>query len=320
MRLVNIGTLTMSMENIFICPNKLFTHVLFRGAQSHRLSFVLKHGFFHVCELASKRVSLILDMPMFDFLKTPFLPLIRTLGKSIARRKFQEDPIFIGGCGRSGTTLLLSMLSAHGEVFACPRELGLFNHTHRDAEGRLVADRIDRLYRSFIFNPISRTAKRWCEKSPSNIHHIDEIDEYFDGKFKFIQMVRDGRDVVLSIHPTAPDRYWVKPQRWVCDVREGFAYKDHPQVKTVRYEDLITDYETTIRDLCQFLELPVSSEILHWHENAKVRRNSAYFSKVEKSHSMSIQKWKRTADTDRLADFMAEPYAKEWLSTLGYEV
>lgn len=238
----------------------------------------------------------------------------------MARRRFHDEPILIGGCGRSGTTLMLSMLSAHKEVFACPRELGLFNHTHRDEKGRLIVDRIDRLYRSFIFNPISSTAKRWCEKSPSNIHHIDEIDEYFGGKFKFIQMVRDGRDVVLSVHPTAPDRYWVEPHRWVSDVRQGFAYRNHPRVKTVRYEDLITDYETTIRDLCHFLELPVSPEIMQWHDNAEVRRNSAYFSKVEKSHSESIRKWKRTTDTDRVAAFLAEPQAKEWMIKMGYRV
>lgn len=257
---------------------------------------------------------------MFDPLKKPFLPLIRAVGKSIARRRFSEEPILIGGCGRSGTTLLLSMLSAHKEIFACPRELGLFNHTSRDEKGRLIVDRIDRLYRTFIFNSISSSAKRWCEKSPSNIHHIDEIDEYFGGKFKFIHLVRDGRDVVLSVHPSAPDRYWVDPRRWVRDVSQGYAYKNDPRVKTVKYEDLITDYETTIRDLCQFLELSVSPEIIQWHDNTEVRKNSAYFSKVEKSHSKSIQKWKNTADTDRVRAFLAEPQAKEWLAKMGYQV
>lgn len=257
---------------------------------------------------------------MSQALKKPFLPLIRGLGKSIAKRRFENDPIFIGGCGRSGTTLLLSMLSAHKEIFACPRELGLFNRTHRDARGRLVVDRIDRLYRTFLFRSIPLSANRWCEKSPSNIHHIEEIEEYYGGRFKFVHLVRDGRDVVLSVHPTSPDTYWVEPQRWVRDVKAGLAYADHPKVKTIRYEDLIADYEATIRELCTFLELPVSEEILNWHDHTQVRRNSALFTSVKKTHDKSIAKWKRTKDTARVERFLSEPGAVELLAEMGYEV
>lgn len=259
-------------------------------------------------------------MGAIEHLKEPFLPLITSVGKALEKSSFHEEPIFIGGCGRSGTTLLLSMLSAHPDIFAVPRELGLFNHTHRDEQGDLVVDRIDRLYRTFLLNRIPREATRWCEKSPSNIHHFDEIDEYCEGKFKFIEVLRDGRDVVLSQHPTAPERYWVDPARWVRDVSAGMEHRGDPRVFTVRYEDLIRDYDDTMRRICEFLGISFSAELRDWHENTTVRKNSAYFTKVAKSHANSIEKWKRINDTDRIREFISHPRAKALLSANGYPV
>ena len=38
----------------------------------------------------------------------------------------EASPLIIGGCGRSGTTLLLSVLSAHPKVLAIPHETEAF--------------------------------------------------------------------------------------------------------------------------------------------------------------------------------------------------
>ena len=255
---------------------------------------------------------------MTDFWKKPFLPLITAVGRKIEEKKFTKEPILVGGCGRSGTTLLLSILSAHPEVFACPNELGIFNKIQKTEDGEIHPERIDRLYRTFISNQIKPTATRWCEKSPSNVKHIDDIDRYFDGKFKFIHLIRDGRDVVLSVHPTAPDRYWVDPERWVNDVSIGLHFRSHPNVLTVFYEDLILEYRKTIAKICEFCGLPLTEEILNWHENADVTKNRAYFSKVKSIHPKSIAKWKRTKDKARIRDFMSHPEAVKLLERLNY--
>ncbi|PSR05601.1 MAG: hypothetical protein BRD50_00415 [Bacteroidetes bacterium SW_11_45_7] len=158
---------------------------------------------------------------MLKAYKKPFLPLIVKWGSKVEANQFCDPPVFIGGCGRSGTTLLLSILSAHKDIFACPKELGAFNKIEADENGYRTPKRIDRLYTSLIINQIPRQARRLCEKSPSNVKHIDDIANYYRGNFRFIHIIRDGRDVVLSKHPTAKDRYWVGPQRWVNDVRSG---------------------------------------------------------------------------------------------------
>lgn len=255
---------------------------------------------------------------MLNAYKKPFLPLIIALGKAKAKRKFSEPPIFIGGCGRSGTTVLLSIISAHPEIFACPRELGLFNEIIYDNAGRPGPYRIDRLYRCILSSHIPHGAQRFCEKSPSNVKRIAEIDSYFNGNFRFIHIIRDGRDVVLSRHPTDPSRYWVEPQRWVDDVRAGLRFQSHPKVLSLHYEDLMTRYRESLAQICDFLDIPVVAELDNWLENTTVKKNRAYFKGVEALHQKSIAKWKAPQHQERVQELIDYPGAKELLVELGY--
>jgi hypothetical protein len=256
---------------------------------------------------------------MLRSFKKPFLPLITAMGRRIERRRFSDPPIYIGGCGRSGTTLLLSILSAHEKIFACRRELGIFNDAATDEHGRVYPGRIDRLYRTFLSSDIPATATRWCEKSPSNIYHVDEIETYHAGDFKFIQIVRDGRDVVLSKHPTNPDEYWVSPQRWIDDVGFGKQYLDHPKVHTILYHDLIEQYEETIGGICKFLEIEMTPSIAQCHQHAKVKRNNAYFGKVKALSNKSIGKWKKDENRARARELTDIPEAMELLRFYDFD-
>ena len=253
---------------------------------------------------------------MDKFYKGPFRKLINRLGQKYDDY-FPDEPVFIGGCGRSGTTLLLSVLSAHRDLFCHPKELGIFNRTVETPDG-IELVRKHRLYLSFLINRIPKTAKRWVEKSPSNIRHLHKIHMYTGGKFKFIQIIRDGRDVILSRHPTAPDRYWVEPQRWINDVTTGLKEQNDPNVYTIKYEDLLANYEETISGVCQHLAIPTTEEILNWHEHARVTENRAFFSKVQPLNTSSIGKWKKPSNAERVREMTARPEAVELLQQLGY--
>lgn len=255
---------------------------------------------------------------MLKVYKKPFLPLIVKWGRRKEAAHFTDPPIFIGGCGRSGTTLLLSILSAHNDIFACPKELGAFNKTQTNEDGNRIPPRIDRLYTSLLINRIPGRARRLCEKSPSNVKYIDDIANYYGGHFRFIHIIRDGRDVVLSKHPTAKDRFWVDPERWVNDVTEGLKYSDHPNVYTVFYEDLVQDFTNTIRGICSFLAIEVSHEILNWQEYATVTRNRAYFQGLKDLSNQSIGKWREAESQQRVEELLAYPGAKELLARLHY--
>jgi len=187
-------------------------------------------------------------------LKKPFLSAITFLGKRKEQSRFTDPPILLGGCARAGTTLLLSILSSHEDIYACRRELGLFNQVEI-REGMVYPARMDRIYRCLLFHRIPASARRWCEKSPSNIREFENIDRYFNGHFRFIQIIRDGRDVTLSRHTQDAKRYWVEPERWVRDVSVGSQFVGHAQMYTIRYEDLINQFEETMKGICGFLNI-----------------------------------------------------------------
>ena len=253
---------------------------------------------------------------MDKFYKTPFRPVINALGKKYDTY-FPDAPVFIGGCGRSGTTILLSVLSAHKQLFCHPKELGLFTNAQITSEGAFLP-RKHRLSLSFLINRIPRTARRWVEKSPSNVRHIDRIEAYTHGNFKFIHIIRDGRDVILSKHPTDPSKYWVNPDRWINDVSQGLEWKDDPRVLTITYEELLSNFEQTISSICDHIGIETSAEILDWHKHARVTENRAFFSKVQPLTTASIGKWKQPKNAERVAELTSKPEAVALLKRLGY--
>jgi hypothetical protein len=160
---------------------------------------------------------------------------------------------------------------------------------------------------------------RWCEKTPSNVLHFDRLLELFGGKARFIHIIRDGRDVVLSRHPEDETRYWVEPERWIREVRKGLSLKDHEKVHTLKYEDLILNYDREARAICEFLNLDDIDPIIDWHRNTTVKENRAWSGEVKPIFGDSVGKWKDPKHADRLAEFMADPEAVELLRELGYD-
>lgn len=257
---------------------------------------------------------------MYKWYKEPFLKIINHFGKKVEEKHFTDPPIYIGGCGRSGTTLLLSILSSHPKIFACPKELGMFNDVDKEDESNTEPKRKDRLYKTFLTEKIDETCTRWCEKSPSNVKYIDQIEAHHNGRFKFIHIVRDGRDVILSKHPKDPSRYWVDPSRWINDVTQGKNHYEHPKVHTVRYEDLILDFDNQIEKICEFLNLELVDELKNWHDHTGVRKNKAYYGDVKPIFPSSISKWKKPENSERAKELLKYDKAKELLEFFDYDI
>lgn len=237
-----------------------------------------------------------------------------------AERQLTQPPVILGGCGRSGTTLLLSIMSAHPRVLAIPIETnqlcpgGYAENPNVEATLELGPD----FYRHFDAVTPGSTYDRWCEKTPRNILFFDRIIEFFQGRVRFVQIIRDGRDVVTSRHPVNPGRYWVAVDRWVRDVSAGLAFLDHPLVHTIRYEQLIRDNPRVVQGICAFLDLPYTPEMVDWHKHAKVRENSALGGEVKPLFESSIGKWKKPEHAQRVDELLANPEARHLLRELGY--
>jgi LPS sulfotransferase NodH len=194
-----------------------------------------------------------------------------------------EDPFFIVGCGRSGTTLLRTLLNGHPDI-GVPQE-SLFITDYLRADGRVAmttlrkmlirepeleewgikptledldacntpAEAIDRLHRIYL---TGKGKHRWGQKTPRFVRFVGLLHTHFPGA-RFIHVVRDPRAVVSSLISSDVHRSnaLYASRRWLNDVGAGIeAERDFPQqVIRVRYEDLVTDVETTLSSIASFL-------------------------------------------------------------------
>jgi protein-tyrosine sulfotransferase len=191
------------------------------------------------------------------------------------------DPIVLGGCGRSGTTLLRMMLDSHRRI-CCGPESSLFRR--RAVDTRWLAgrfgfshDEVRSIYDSAVSRPafiegfaalcMRKAGKaRWAEKTPRNISRIEEIFRCFPAA-RFVHVLRDGRDVACSLR-THPRHKVVNGQlvptgirkpiagcarRWVRDIESSRRWWADPRFMTVRYEDLVLNARPALEALLTFL-------------------------------------------------------------------
>jgi hypothetical protein len=105
---------------------------------------------------------------------------------------------------------------------------------------------------------------RWCEKSPQYAQQIVLLRQLFPDA-RFIHMIRDGRDCAVSFH-----RRWLRSpsltiQRWkklIAEARRQAQSIPAQQYMELRYEDLTTNPEAWLRDVCAFLQLPFDPVVL----------------------------------------------------------
>jgi hypothetical protein len=244
-----------------------------------------------------------------------------TLSKYRRIIRMSQNPILIGGCGRSGTTLLLSLLSAHPGIYAVPYETKSFTPDY-PLEGGVSTDEdlyIDFLYSHFLEDRVDlREYDRWCEKTPMNVHFFDRLVNYFGSGMRFLNIVRDGRDVVTSRHPKDPTSYWVAPSRWVRDVQAGREIEDHAQCLTVRYEDLIEDHLRCLREICRFIGEDYSKSFEDYPKSSSLKSSVAWFDKAESVHKRSRERWKKEEHEEVVEKLLSMPKAEDHLKHYNY--
>ena len=227
--------------------------------------------------------------------------------------------ILIGGCGRSGTTVLNGLLSCHPEVQVVDIETSAFCQTAYHGDLDLGSDfKLERVFRRLIDIEIPPTCSRWAEKTPKNVLFAARALDYLGPGARFIHIVRDGRDVVTSRHRRAPDRYWVSPQRWVMDVEAGRALEGRPRVTTVRYEDLMTDLEGQLRNLCSFLDLPFDERLLGYPETARVPHSEGWVPRLRPISTDSVGRWRAAEHQEAVEALLSEPGAQSLMRHYGY--
>jgi Sulfotransferase family len=109
------------------------------------------------------------------------------------------------------------------------------------------------------------------EKTPGHLAFADRILTWWP-EARVIEVVRDGRDVAVSLDHKSKVEAWAPGDRaeqidvWVKAVRRGAQLRARPDLAPrwhmVRYEDLAANGVDEVRRLFAFLELPVDDDFV----------------------------------------------------------
>jgi protein O-GlcNAc transferase len=171
----------------------------------------------------------------------------------LGRRR--NSPVFIVGCGHSGTSLMLRMLGAHSRIHAIESE------TYA-AVGK-CSDKFLSSVRNFDKSAAMRWRLRWAEKTPKHVEHVEFIRRHLP-EAKFIGIVRDPRDVANSLKKRFGD-LGQGIDRWISDNRQLLSHRGQPWFHVVRYEDLVADPRTAMSSMMKFLGERLEENQLEFH-------------------------------------------------------
>jgi hypothetical protein len=221
-----------------------------------------------------------------------------------------KTPIVIGGCGRSGTTLLLSILGAHPEIKVFDEELYCF---------------YPKPYRlKILLNELKNNNyknKIWCEKTPKNILNFENIYKWFDGNIKLIHIIRDCRDVITSHHPNHKKKYWISIDRWINDNSIELNKNIRNKIYLLKYEDLVRDTKNTLINLCQYLNIDFSENLLNHSQFTNFKGNVSLKNKIpEKIYNKSIKKWENEEHKEIIEEFKKNEEALKLMKFYSYPI
>lgn len=287
-----------------------------------------------------------------------------------------NNPIIIGGCGSSGTTLLRKMLNAHPNI-ACGPEMSVFDrpiiyeidktrlhnlwrnqdldvldkgclfllrvtsnlsyfglryggnmrHYHQpeqvDEWFKEAAD-VGSFFNLFFSNFAQKQKKgQWAEKTPNNIFCAEQVLDMYPDAY-FINVVRDGRDVVLSLCDRMEGNvFFIVIIRWLASIEAGMRLMGHERFYTVRYEDLVLQTRPTLEKLCNYIRVDYDQRMLeYWKtalpEDIQSSNITARYG-TQPVFDTSIGKWKKQELNPALIEIMNLAMTDK-LKELGYEV
>jgi hypothetical protein len=168
---------------------------------------------------------------------------------------------------------------------------------------------------------------RWGDKTPMYMRHLPLLRRLFPDA-QYVHLIRDGRDAAVSFlsmlegiafetwgHPRTPAGF---AAHWRTDVKAARRHGRRvgpDRYLEVRYEDLVTDTEGTLRRICTFAGLPFEPAMIDYGES-----NSA-----EKPHQQNLKRpptpglrdWRTEMTAADAGEF--ESVAGDLLRELGYE-
>jgi hypothetical protein len=271
-------------------------------------------------------------------------------------------PVFVVGCPRSGTTLLYDMLLSAGGFAVYRAESNVFNLlTPRLGDLSVRENReklMDAWLRSQLFRATfldadqirakvlsacgnggdflrivmgemarSQGVERWADNSPEELQYALTIKKCLPEAL-FIHMIRDGRDVALSLD--ARPHAWLRPFPW--DRKESLAMtglfwewavkrgrKSARQLGAdymeVHFEELKADAPATLARVSAFIQHDLDYDRILRVGIGSVREPNSSFKAENES---PVGRWKQRISPEELALF--EALVGPTLKELGYSL
>jgi Sulfotransferase family len=223
----------------------------------------------------------------------PTAPRLRVA--EVQKIELRDPPIFVIGCQRSGTSLVRRILDSHSHI-ACPPESGFIlqlaemlrerrSMTGLESMG-FPRDEVLTALRSFISSffvsyAAAQGKSRWADKTPAYVDCLPELWDIFGPEARFVLIIRHGLDVAFSL--ANPDRHYPAIKHhaelaggnrpigagmyWAAQMEKIQAFRSgHPEAcYELRYEELTTAPEDTLKSLLDFLDEPWEPAILEYN-------------------------------------------------------
>jgi tetratricopeptide (TPR) repeat protein len=245
---------------------------------------------------------------------------LRTLPRA-HRRTDVPQPLFVCGFPRSGTTLLEQSLTAHARIAAgdelpfIPELTNLMSRmldsplAYPEALAELwMADHREDLdiLRDYYLRKVAQLgivhpgAAWFTDKMPLNEANLGLIHLLFP-ESPLLHVVRHPLDVVVSVYSNllthgfycaysleSAARHYVL----AMDLVEHYRAEMDLRYLRVRYEDIVEDQESSIRDVLNFVGEPFDPGCLEFHENRRYARTASYAQVTEKLYDRSRYRYR----------------------------
>jgi len=275
-------------------------------------------------------------------------------------------PVFVMGCHRSGTNLLFDMLLSAGGFAIYRGHLDIYKlmipkfgsldkranrervvetwlHSKGYRRSGLKAKEIRAKllegcrtggdFIQIVMNEIvsNQNARRWVIYDPDCVLYLPQVKADIPETL-FIHIVRDGRDIALSLKkmegfkplpwnigssrdllPTAA--YW----KWMVRTGQAHGRKIPADYIEVRYEDLVLEPRETLATLSRFLDHELDYDRIQQAGLGRIREtNSSFREEVAQSPVNPIQRWKERLSREQVAAL--EALVGDCLQEHGYSL
>lgn len=272
-----------------------------------------------------------------------------------------KAPVFVVGSPRSGTTLLYHMLLSAGNFAVYRSETHIFNvfaphfgdlSVYRNRQrmtdqwlkskyfrltgldpDRIRAELMARCRNAGDFLRIvmesvakAQQVERWADNTPEHILYMEDIKRSIPEAL-FIHMIRDGRDVALSLEK----KDWVRPfpwerhksllisaiyWEWLVDAGRKTGRKLGSDYMEVRFEDLNSNPQEILTAVGHFIDRDIDYDRVRRVAIGTVSKPETSF--AEEGQFSPVGRWKTKLTRSQRGEM--ESSVGDCLHSLGYEL